>query len=236
MPDGNLNGVNELVVLTRGPLQAEVYDPSGASPPLTVASYDTAHDPFDLEVLPDRTGDGIPELAALSGNPPVLRISDGRTGQALQDAAYSPWFYGQDLEVVPDLDNNGFEELAMLGEHNFNHRSDKVEIRNANGAIVQQFWLGNGWRVLEQVVIADINGNGSPEVALRRAEYENRGSTTPERSQIVIRDLMTRQELGVIDEGQPQFPTEQFLGPASTCSPPTSKRRRWVWICSRAPT
>jgi len=67
-----------------------------------------------------------------------------------------------------------------------------MEASLATGNTVKNIWLGKGWEVRQQALIADKNGNGSQEVAVLRVK------NTGDAVNVLFRDTRTRQGLGSI--------------------------------------
>ena len=57
---------------------------------------------------------------------------------------------------------------------------------------VKSIWLGKGWQVLQQELLADHNGNGAEEVAILRVKNND------DAVNVMVRDTKTRQRLGSI--------------------------------------
>ncbi len=192
MPDINGNGAPELTVLGAGSAQAEIRDTLTAAQ-LSLVNFDLAFTQVDLELVADQTGNGIPELATLGQGSVQVQVKDGLTGAAVNTVSFSNDFNARDLEIYPDLNGNGAPELAVLGDNKDPAKGDKLEVRDlATGSPVQSIWLGKNWQVLQQGLIADLNGNGSKEVAVLRVKNGDNAVN------VMFRDTKTRQRLGSI--------------------------------------
>jgi hypothetical protein len=187
MPDTNANGSPELVVLRRrgGVVAAEVRDLSSGAE-LGKVDFGANLAPLDLELVPDRAGNGIPEFAILVQRPSRVLVRDGLTGAAISTVGFANYVAPKDLQVYRDLSGNDWPELAVLGENRDVNHADKIEIRDSlTGSIVRQVWLARFFRVLDQARIRDLDGNNSEEVAVLRRGVS--GYTN-----VQIRDTVTK--------------------------------------------
>ena len=171
--DADGNSVPELAVLSTrdsdGRMVVEVKNAFGATNTNTVW-YMSGNTPVDLEVLPDKDSDGIPEIAVLSH-----RDSDGRIVTEVKNAAGAPaptavWFMpgntAIDLVAVDDKDANGIPEVAVLSSRDSDGRNI-VEIKNAAGAPAPTaVWFMAGSTATDVAHIHDADNNGVPEVAV----------------------------------------------------------------------
>lgn len=197
--DTNGNGAPEIVLLRSGDVGAEVRDLLTGAVLASVRFRDVS-DPFGLEIVPDRNGNGVPELARLGRNPTAVELRDALTGQPSARVGFSSYLVPRDLVVHPDLDADGRPELALLGDNRSRQGADKIEFRTAaGGALVQEIWLGKGWRVHEQALLADQNGNGSAEMAVLRVHPSWRVN-------VQIRDTATRELLRFVGFQQRHLP------------------------------
>jgi hypothetical protein len=89
------------------------------------------------------------------------------------------------------VNSNGAPELAVLGDNKDPAGSDKIEVRDlSTGKPVRHIWLGKGWQVLQQELLADHNGNGVEEVAVLRVKNND------DAVNVMVRDTKTRKPLG----------------------------------------
>ncbi len=167
MADTNGNGAPELVALEGS--TAEVRDLLTGGE-LAVVAFSADLKPVDLALVPDQTGNGIPEIAVLGSDPTRVEIRDGLTGAVVNGFRFAGPMTGTGLVVFPDLNDNGAAEIAVLSDERQN-RPGTIEIRDtATGAMVRKIALDRAWRVLRQARIADLDGNGSADVALLRVQ------------------------------------------------------------------
>ncbi len=205
LPDMNGNGIPELAALQSGSAKVEVRDMlTGAQ--LSVVNFEPYPAPADLELVDDQTGNGIPELAILGDN--SVQVRDALTTELINSVPFSPDLDPKDLAVYPDLTGNRSPELGVLGDNKNPAKSGRLEVRDlAIGDTVQTIWLGKGWRMLQQVLLPDRNGNGSPEVAALRVR-DSDGAVN-----VVMRDSGTRQGLGSIGFDRNYPPTHLLTIP-----------------------
>jgi len=171
--DADSNGVVELAVLSTrdsdGRIAVEVKNAFGPTNPNTVW-YMSGNTPVDLEIVPDKDANGVPELAVLS-----FRNSDGRIVTEVKNAvgATNPtavWFMpgntAIDLVAVDDKDSNGIPEVAVLSSRNSDGRN-VVEIKNASGPTAPTtVWFMAGNTATDVAQIHDADSNGVTEVAV----------------------------------------------------------------------
>jgi hypothetical protein len=192
MADITTNGSPELVVLGTGSAKAEVWDTFTGSQ-LSVVDFDPSIAPLDLELIPDQNANGIPELASLGEGSVIVEAIDGLSADLINSVSFRNYIQPTDLEIYPDSNSNGSPELAVLGDNKDAAKSDKVEIRDlATGNVTKSIWLGKGWRVLQQELIADRNGNGAQEVAVLRVKNND------DAVKVMLRDTKTGARLGSI--------------------------------------
>jgi hypothetical protein len=164
MPDTNGNGAPELVVLGTGSTRSEVRD-SLTGEKLTTVDFDPNLSPIDLELLTDQTGNGVPELAMLGQGSMKVEVKDPVTNQLVKRMYFNNYI-PKDLSVW-NRGNN--VSVGVLAESKDPTRGDKVEIRDlATGQIIKHLWVGKPWNLLQMELVADLNGNGAPELAILR--------------------------------------------------------------------
>ncbi len=122
-------------------------------------------------VVPDRNGNGAPEVALLWRNPAVgttqVWVTDAATGQRLAAVAG----INQDvvpltLAVVADLTGNGIEEYAVLGRTPTTGQVSTTLLDGATGRWVNRIWYSKECTPLDLASIADVNGNGAAELVM----------------------------------------------------------------------
>jgi hypothetical protein len=202
VPDINANGAAELATVVQDvpyfslmyrPARGEVRDLLTAMT-LTELHYGPALPASSMAVMPDMTGNGMPEVAVVNSRGPVIAgLYDSLTADTVSETAFSNLLRPRALDVFPDLDRNGRPELAVLGDNVTTWNNDLLELRDpATGAVTRRFWLGPGWQQIAQALVRDLNGNGSPEVAILRTRPDGRVN-------VMIRDLKTRGWVSSVD-------------------------------------
>jgi outer membrane protein assembly factor BamB len=121
LPDGNANGVSEMVVLRqlRGGNQTislRVFD--GASPPRNVP-FGPGGIAREMLRLPDIDGNRYPEIAVLKTDTRpgrnVIQVKDGRSGALIGNHAHvSEGYTHRGLSVLSDVNGNGSPEIVVL--------------------------------------------------------------------------------------------------------------------------
>jgi hypothetical protein len=192
--DANGNGVAELAVLgvnAAGQPRVELRDSASAALVKVLWSPKWTT-PLGLVEVPDANGNGTPEVAVLGqGRSSVLvKTADMRTGDQLGFVYYNRNFTPHQVAALPDLNANGVAELAVLGRDAGGQL--KTELRDAvTGALVRNLRFDQ-LAPLDLAVLPDLNGNGSPEVAVL-------GVLAAGGAQVLIKDSATQAEVSRLD-------------------------------------
>jgi hypothetical protein len=158
---------------------------------------------IDSVPVADQNGNGSVELAALrltrTGQPQVV-IKDSKTTQPLRavnffsrNKAWEPIAVG----VVADITGNGVEELVVLAKNN---KTDAVRAQFKDAktkAWIKNLRFSARSTYTDLVGLSDINGNGSPDIAVARRASNNH-------PQVIVKDSQTGSVVSVVP----------FLGPA----------------------
>ncbi len=193
--DANGNGAAELAVLgvnSEGQPRVELRDSAGAALVKVLWSPKWTT-PLNLAELPDANGNGTPEVAVLGrgrGGAVLVKTADAGTAVQLGFVFYNRNFTPHQMAALPDLNANGVAELAVLGHDAGNQL--KTELRDAvTGALVRNLWFDH-LAPLDLAALPDMNGNGSPEVAVL-------GVSAAGGVQVLIKDSATQAEVNRLD-------------------------------------
>jgi len=192
--DANGNGAAELAVLgvnAAGQPRVELRDSSSAALVKVLWSPNWTT-PLNLAELPDANGNGTPEMAVLGqGRSSVLvKTADTGTGDQLGFVYYNPNFTPRQVAALPDLNANGVAELAVLSRDAAGQL--KTELRDAvSGVLVRNLWFDH-LAPLDLAVLPDLNGNGSPEIAVL-------GVPAAGVAQVLIKDSATQAVVSRLD-------------------------------------
>ena len=172
VPDLNGNGAPEVVLLSATTHHATVHD-SLSGKLLRNIALDSAFKPLRVAIVPDQNGNGASELAVLEVNSSTARVEirDAKNGVFIRQLslAQPQLLQPRDLAVLPDLNQNGSAELAVLGRSAVAGKPDKVAIHDGvTGQLIRNVTFGMGNDPQRLIVVPDINGNGSPELAVLR--------------------------------------------------------------------
>lgn len=165
LADSNQNGAAEVAVLFGESRTVAVHDllTGGLLIEMDFADW---REPVELEAIDDQTGDGVEELALLSDDGVAVDVRDGVNGQTVADVRFRNNFVPVDLVSLA-----GGSELAVLEENPNRDRADRISVRSLQtGAELRTIWLGGSGAVVSAEVVADINGNGQPEIAVLRTD------------------------------------------------------------------
>lgn len=171
-PDMNGNGKQEVAVLREGPVNVELRD-AGNGAAIKNVAFSTSLFPQSLSVLPDTNGNRTPELAVLGrqAGRNVVEVRDAQSGALLRSVTFDATATARNLAVLPDINGNGKPEVAALFDNTNPTLDDVLEVRDVNdGALVKSMSIGKGSQASEVALVADLNGNGSPELAVLRTE------------------------------------------------------------------
>jgi hypothetical protein len=139
--------------------------------------------PHELAVVPDRTGNGAPELVLfgvheVTGNV-VAQVRDARSGVLLDTVGFDKAYVPRAFVVVPGLGTNGQPALGVLGVSTKN-LALRAEIKDSvTGASIQAIAFGIAdfnKPTADLKSVPDMNGNGSPELAVLAIGIPDAGS------------------------------------------------------------
>jgi Tol biopolymer transport system component len=192
--DANGNDAAELAVLgvnAAGQPRVELRDSASAALVKVLWSPNWTT-PLNLAELPDANGNGTPEIAVLGqgGKAVVVKTADAGTAAQLGFVYYNRNFMPHQVAALPDLNANGVAELAVLGRDAAGQLN--TDLRDAvTGALVRNLQFEQ-LAPLDLAVLADLNGNGSPEIAVL-------GVLAAGGVQVLIKDSATQAEVSRLD-------------------------------------
>ncbi|MVF13688.1 hypothetical protein FT643_16220 [Ketobacter sp. MCCC 1A13808] len=147
LPDINGNSASELAVLSRVDSTAEIRD-SLTGEKLSQLQFNRNFTPLRLMTMTDQNSNGAPELAVLETHKSTkwvrVEIRDSITAQLLNSVSFNSTYTPKDLVQVQDLDGDNRPELGVLST-NENNLTSKLEIRNLNGTLIKNLWLGENY-------------------------------------------------------------------------------------------
>lgn len=127
------------------------------------------------QVVPDLNNNGTPEIAVLrtSGDKVNVQVKDVVSKALVRHIGYDSKYASEELLVVPDVNGNGVPEVAVFGKNPIN-QSQKAQIKDANTKkIVRNVFFNKTFDPVDLVVMPDINGNGTSEIALLGIRPDN---------------------------------------------------------------
>lgn len=175
--------------VTRQAIGTLAFDPEGATP-LGLAGVDGLHDGVAVAALFARpTGQG------------VVEIRDAASGAWLGEMLFVGNAWQVQAIASLDLDRNGRDEIGVLATSDDGSAAG-VQIRDAIGGR-QVNWVGfpvlDGSRYLALTDVADVNGNGTPELAALRQQSDGT-------LDVLVKDGVTKQAVSAVSFGQPGLP------------------------------
>jgi outer membrane protein assembly factor BamB len=201
VPDSNGNGSPELAVATAlaEGSGAEVRDAlTGAAVPKTFYDFNAIrYDGFPIDqqfaAMPDSNGNGGAELAALGdsfASTFIAEIVDAVSGTLDFNRVGRP----RGLFTIPDLNGNGQVELALVSTNAPPGDTTLVQIKDGvTGAAVGNLrYQSSGYFFRGLGVVDDLNGNGSPELAVlqhRQSDDRIRAQIRDARTGVLIRTI-----------------------------------------------
>ena len=126
---------------------------------------------LQAEVVEDRNGNGVPEVAMLLRDPntgeTVVWVADAATNKGLaRVTGFHKRFVPTKLVALSDLTGDRIEDYGLLGRDPETTQV-MVEVRNGrNSALVKRIWFNKDCTPLDMVSIADINANGADELVM----------------------------------------------------------------------
>ncbi len=163
-------GVVVLGVNASGDVRAQIKNAlTGAL--ITTVQFATNFPPKFMGVVPDVTGDGIPELAVLGidviGTVRV-QLKDITTGMRIRWIQYARSFPPLDMKVVPNADGTGAPAISVLGK---NTTTGRVRVQTkyaATGTLVGAtgfVFFSPTYEFRFFTVVRDVSGNNADELA-----------------------------------------------------------------------
>jgi len=174
----------------------------------------TSAKPHMLVALPDVNGNGSPDLAlsevdAVTGKNVQIQVKDGRTGALIQNIRVNTAVKPHQLVSVGNI--NGAPALALSEVHATTGKIVQIQVKNARtGAKVRNVALNRNYKPSDLIVLADINGNGAPELALSEVN-----ATTGKVVQVQVKDAQSGAKIRNIPMNPNYTPLGMETGPDS---------------------
>lgn len=113
--------------------------------------------PTQLKVLPDVTGDGIPEIAmSLLGSGGGGRCINGATGEIIWSKSTGNTM---GVDVIPDLNGDGSYDVVFAVQN-----QGALIVNGSNGNDLALYSFGGTTQAREVAIVPDVDDNGSTEV------------------------------------------------------------------------
>ena len=190
LPDTDSNNFAELAVLGRslaGGIRVQARD-SSTDAETSTTFYGSNADPVDVQVLPDISGNGVPEIIVharvTATNQVRAQIRDANTGAMFTQVFFGSAYTPLQLALIGDVSGDGIPDLAQLGI-----RSDTGAVRvqvkaSSGGPVISNAFLGNTELPVEVTGIGDANGDASPDFAVLVERTNGSGK-------VILRDATT---------------------------------------------
>lgn len=174
VPDLNANGSQELALLAYDPVglrtKVELHDGRFGTWLGNVWFDGGDFAPLDMALVDDLNGDGIDDIAILgrnvnNGNVRVA-IKDLKTGRWLNQVAFDATPPAQQLVVVPDFSGNDASEIGVLQVDDAREQARVAFKDSRTREWIGLVWANGAYAPADVAVLADVNGNGSKELAV----------------------------------------------------------------------
>jgi hypothetical protein len=178
MQDLNGNGAPELATIVVDDIDPNVHIRDGATGELIADIAFNTEISFDLEVLPDISGNGAPEIAVFGaqlntlGRNIQVQIRDSETGLIVQRIWDSNSYEAISMATIPDYSGgfgeppNDAPEIAILSRH-IDDEFHKVSIRDSlTFNTIDNVFTGPKAVGHDLVVLNDTSGNEIPEIGV----------------------------------------------------------------------
>jgi hypothetical protein len=171
LPDLNRNGSAEVGVVLSDESKADRVVIKDTRTGAAIQTLWSGADLLQAAPVADRNRNGAPEVALLWRNPGAgttqVWIVDAATNRRLASlAVFNQSVTPMKLAVVADVTGNRVEEYAVLGRTAQTGQATLTVLDGATGQRVSRMWYDPGCTPLDLVSIADVNGNGAPEVVM----------------------------------------------------------------------
>lgn len=124
----------------------------------------------------------------------TVRVMDPLTGDEIQAVNYNANFNPITAKAIPDINSNGTPEIALLGSNTDSGTGEtttKIEVKDSHsGNLVKNIWQNKTVTPIDLTIVADINGNGSPETVTLVKQNDN--------YKAVVKDSLTGELLDTI--------------------------------------
>ena len=170
MPDLNANGNPDIAILGERPsgqIRAQVKDSITGATTATVFFGDQ-YSGIDMAVVPDFSGNGLPELAVLGQEPGTDRVRvmvrDAATDTSLKSLFLGNRMAPSGVSVITDVTGNSIPEVVMMGSTTPSGQVQS-QVRDANTAALHQtvFWADR-FQPVKTIGMQDIDASGAGEI------------------------------------------------------------------------
>jgi len=172
VPDLNGNSISELAVLGLDSYDGRVkvfLNDSSSRERVGTVFFPDGYSPVAMTVVPDLSGNNIPELAVLAtdaNGKGRVNIKDTSTGTWVSTLSYPDGFNPVALAVVSDLSGNNIPELAVLGTDANDGRVKAILDDSSSRARVKMVFYPVDFSPAALAVVPDLSGNNAPELAV----------------------------------------------------------------------
>lgn len=166
--------------------------PGGAARVVEFGRWQTSFGRVQQAVLPTGSPDGSPAIALLSDpglstSGHYLYVREALTGEALRTVHPDHWQFQLGVSAFTDLNGNLGSEVVTLESGKFGPGRRATFRDPRDGSLVRQIYFSHLGEAVQLVELPDLNGNGSPEVALLGRDGGGEGIDTVE-----IKDAQTQ--------------------------------------------
>jgi hypothetical protein len=145
--------------------------------------------PPEVQVLRDLNANAAPEIAVLLHDSAAPRVTavlkDSASSALVRRIAFDAQYWPRQLLRLPDANANGSEDLVVLGVHRVTG-VQAAEVRDGRtGELLARVMFDRFFKASRLLALDDLNGNGTPELALLES------SELRAKAQTEVRDSIT---------------------------------------------
>lgn len=170
VPDLDTGGDPEIAILNEqasGQVRVQIRD-SVTGGIVSNLFYGLAYEPVAMDLIPDYSGNGFPEIAVLgseAGTDAVrVQVKDAQSTAFLDNIFLGTQSIAHDLVSVTDTSGNAIPEIGILGVLKASNQVRMQEWDAQSATFQANVWFGNVYQPHSMITMPDINSNGADEI------------------------------------------------------------------------